>query len=122
MIKRVALLVGSLAAAGVLALGLAAAGYGPVTTLEDSGVAGDQALFDDAAGAVTDAVVQVETETVYVKPAPEPRVIHVTRKVSAKKAAAANTSARAKRSGDDDDDDEHEEREHEEREHEGEDD
>jgi len=120
MIKRIALLVGSIAAAGVLAFGLAAAGLGPVTSLGDSGVAGDQALVDVPGGPVADTAVEVQAETVYVKPAPEPKVIRVTRTVPAKRASAAMTSARASRSGGGDDNEG--EREHEGRAQEGADD
>lgn len=120
MIKRIALAIGSIAAAGVLALGLAAAGFGPVATNADSADA--LALAD--AGVVADALtadpgVRVQTETVYIRPAATPKVIHVTKKVPAKAASQKAAKAANKRSwDDDDDDDEREERQHEEREHE----
>lgn len=118
MIKRIALLVGSIAAAGVLALGLAAAGFGPATTNADQADPGAFAATDAAtADTATEPMVQVQTETVYVRPPVEPKVIHVTKKVSAAKTQGSNTKT-TKRASHEDDDDEYEN----EHEHEGEDD
>jgi hypothetical protein len=72
MLNRLALAVGGLAAAGVLALALGAGGFtfGPPATIA-------------AADAVAPAAVapapqtQTVTDNVYVMPTPEPRVIHV---------------------------------------------
>lgn len=117
MIKRIALLVGSVAAAGVLAIGLAAAGFGPVATNADQADAQAFAEMDAATAdtAATEPLVQVQTETVYVRPPVAPKVIHVTKKVPAAKAAAVSTKT-TKRASHDDDEHEHE------NEHEGEDD
>ena len=93
MIKRIALFVGSIAAAGVLALGLAASGFGPTSTLADTTAANDQALSAAAADQLpTQPVVQVQTETVYVKPAPAPQIVHVTRKLPAAKPKVVTTT------------------------------
>jgi hypothetical protein len=128
MIKRIAIAIGSIAAAGVLALGLAAAGFGPATTNADQVDA--QALADT--GVVTDTLiadpaVTVQTETVYIRPAATPKVIHVTKKVPAKassqKAGKDGGKASSKRSWDEDEDehdDDDDERDHDEdEEHEG---
>ena len=85
MIKRISLLLASIATAGVLALGLAAAGFGPAQL-----VAADQTQPDPAAAAAADQVVAdpsptVQTETVYVRAAPAPKVIHVTKHIPAHK-------------------------------------
>ena len=95
MIKRIALFVGSLTAAGVLALGLAAAGFGPLATTAGSGATADQALAADQVPA--EPVVQVQTETVYVKPAPAPKIIHVTKKLPAPKPKVVTTTKHATR-------------------------
>jgi hypothetical protein len=87
MIHRLALIIGSVAAAGILALGFAATGFGPNAAPANA----DQsttASVADAAGPATDLpaakpVTRVQTTTVYVKPAPKPKVIHVTRSASA---------------------------------------
>jgi len=93
MIKRIALTIGSIAAAGVLALGLAAAGFGP-----DASVEADQAASAVGTGTadvlMAEPVAQVQTETIYVRPAPAPEVIHVTKRVASttRKAAPAQRS------------------------------
>jgi hypothetical protein len=93
MIKRIALTIGSIAAAGVLALGLAAAGFGPTASVE-----ADQAASavdtGTADGLIAEPVAQVQTETIYIRPAPAPEVIHVTKRVpsTTRKSAAAQRS------------------------------
>ena len=119
MIKRIALLVGSIAAAGVLALGLAAAGFGPATTNADQSDPGAFAATDaTTADTAAEPVVQVQTETVYVRPPVAPKVIHVTKKVSAAKTQSSSTKTTKRVYHEDDEDDENEH----ENEHEGEDD
>jgi hypothetical protein len=80
MISRIGLALAGLAATLVLAAGIAAAGIGQLP------VAGtDAANAGTQAGAATgDSVVPGErsvTETVYVRPAAKPRIVHVTRRV-----------------------------------------
>jgi hypothetical protein len=88
MIHRLALIIGSVAAAAVLALGFAATGFGPsaAPANADQPTAGTAA--DTALGAATDVspakpITRVETTTVYVKPAPKAKVIHVTKRAPA---------------------------------------
>ncbi len=81
MIHRLAIIIGGIAAAVVLGIGLAATGLTP----PDAPVDAQQPL---AAAASTDApsaapVTRVETTTVYVRPAPKPKVIHVTKRAPA---------------------------------------
>ena len=123
MIKRIAIAVGGAAAAGVLALGLAAAGFGPATTDAGASDAGAQSDVAAAAADLTaDPAVQVQTETVYIRPAAAPAVIHVTKKVPAKAASQKAGKDVGRRSRDRDEDHEERDRDHEEHEHEGEDD
>ena len=72
MVHKLALAVGGLAAAGVLALALGAAGFTPRTS---EAKAADSVVAADAGVAQKKTV----TDTVYVKPTPQPRVIHVTK-------------------------------------------
>lgn len=81
MIHRLAIILGTIAAAVVLGLGLAATGLTPAAAPVDA-----QQL--QAAVASTDAppaapITRVETKTVYVRPAPKPKVIHVTKRAPA---------------------------------------
>jgi hypothetical protein len=122
MIKRIAIAIGGAAAAGVLALSLAAAGFGPAQT--DAGPSDAVVPSDVAAaapGLIADPAVQVQTETVYIRPAAAPKVIHVTKQVPAKAASQKAGKVSARRSRDHDDED-HEERDRDHEEHEGEDD
>lgn len=123
MIARIALAIGGVAAAGVLALGLAAAGFGPAATNAEQSTAGAPAAVVAAPDLLADPAVQVQTETVYIRPAAAPKVIHVTKRVPAKATSQGARKDGGRRTRDHDDDD-HEERDrdHEEREHEGEDD
>ena len=77
MVKRIALAIGSIAAAGVLALGIAAAGFGPAASV-DAGQS-DTTIVGAAAADSLVAEPVVQTETVYVRPAAAPKVIHVTK-------------------------------------------
>ncbi len=85
MIQRIALLIASLAAAGVLAVALAAAGFAPVPrqTAEPL-VAEAIALSTPDPTPAPTASPRVQIDTVYVKPAPPPKVVHVVKKVKAK--------------------------------------
>jgi len=83
MIHRLAILIGSVAAAGILALGFAATGFGPAAAPADA-----EQPTPGAAAAIPDAatikpITRVETTTVYVKPAAKPKVIHVTKRTPA---------------------------------------
>jgi hypothetical protein len=98
MIKRIALVIGGIAAAGVLALGLAAAGFGPVAT--DADQVGTQPLAA-ADPQTADPAVRSQTETVYVRPPAAPRVIHITKKAPAVKAATTRHATSATRHRDD---------------------
>jgi hypothetical protein len=70
MLQRVAIIIGSLAAAGVLAVGLVAAGFGPA---QPAAAEPGTGLADVAADP------SLEPETVYVIPGPRPRRLVVTR-------------------------------------------
>jgi len=116
MIHRLALIVGSVAAAAIMALGYLATGLGPRAATVDAQQPSAAATGDIAAAAVSASVDQaparpvtrVETTTVYVKPAPKPKVIHVTRQAPAAtnrrptKTVKVHTVHRAGASGGDD--------------------
>jgi hypothetical protein len=84
MIHRLAISIGTIAAAAVLALGFAASGLGPSAAPADAG----QGPFADprtvaeplTEDATAKPITRYETTTVYVKPPPKPRVIRVTRR------------------------------------------
>src|SRR5512147_1406515 len=84
MIHRLAIAIGGIAAAAVLALGFAASGFGPSVAPVDAAqpaFAADQSTVQAAVvpEATPKPVTRVETKTIYVRPAPKPKVIHVTR-------------------------------------------
>jgi hypothetical protein len=84
MIHRLALLIGSIAAAAILAFGFAATGFGPRAEPVDAeqptpAAAGDAPTEQAAVKPVT----RVETTTVYVRPVRKPKVIHVTKRATA---------------------------------------
>jgi len=91
MIHRLALIVGSVAAAAIMALGFLATGLGPRGAIVDAQQPSTAATTDTAtaangglvAQAALDPVTRVETTTVYVRPAAKPKVIHVTRQAPA---------------------------------------
>ena len=94
MIQRIALLIASLAAAGVLAVALAAAGFAPVPRQTAAPVVAEAiALSTPDPTPAPSASPQVQIDTVYVKPAPPPKVIHVVKKVKATPAPVAATRA-----------------------------
>jgi hypothetical protein len=102
MRQRLALTISSLAAAGVLAVGLSAAGFGPVDRAESSDDQGTETI-----AAATQAT---EPEVVYIKPAPEPTTVVVTRR---SKGSDDGTRTRASsRTRATEREDEHEEAEH----------
>jgi hypothetical protein len=70
MIHKLALAVGGLAAASILAVALGAAGFTP-------GAAASKTLSSPAPAPT--AETKTVTDTVYVAPTPAPRVIHVTK-------------------------------------------
>jgi hypothetical protein len=73
MLHKVALAVGGLAAAGVLALALGAAGFTP-------GAAASKLADAVTLPAVAqDPQTKTVTDTVYVEPTPQPKIIHVTK-------------------------------------------
>ena len=127
MRQRLAIAVSSLVAAGVLAVGLTAAGFGPGSRTDF-----DPAAQVVAAEAVAETPVEtIEPEVVYVKPAPKPKTVVVKKRVTASSSAAGTRAGAASPKSNRvsatrvrDDEREHErEREHEhEREHEYEDD
>lgn len=79
MIRKLAIAVGGFAAAGVVAVALGAAGFGPGTAAKAA---------DYAAVQATDAPapkVETVTDTVYIKPTPKARVIHIKKPAVASK-------------------------------------
>lgn len=93
MIHRLALIIGSLAAAAVLAIGVAAAGPAPAGSPADTQLSlGAPTAVEGAATdtAAVEPITRVETTTIYVRPARKPKVIHVTRR------APAPTTSRVK--------------------------
>jgi hypothetical protein len=84
MIHRLAISIGTIAAAAVLALGFAASGLGPSAAPVDAGQAAladpetvAEPLIEDA---TAKPITRVETTTIYVKPPPKPKVIRVTKR------------------------------------------
>ena len=109
MRQRVAIAITSLVAAAVLAVGLSAAGFGPVP-----GAAQDE-VADLAATGATVTVAEpgdpAEPEIIYVEPAPQPKTVVVKKRVqqrASNSGSAGSREVRATRSDHDDDDDEHE--------------
>jgi hypothetical protein len=75
MLQRIIILVASAAAAAVLAVGLALAGFGPAAPAADTGVS-EPAV--EPAAATLDAAAPLEAvqvDTVYLAPAPTPGVV-----------------------------------------------
>ncbi len=87
MIHRLAVILGSVAAAAILAIGFAATGLGPTAApanaeqLDLASVTDPAVLAAPATPAASiKPITRVETTTVYVRPAPKPKVIHVTKR------------------------------------------
>ncbi len=121
MIHRLAISVGTIAAAAVLAIGFAASGLGPAAAPADAGqvpLAEPQAMADPVTEDPTaKPITRVETTTIYVKPPPKRKVIRVTRRdpaPAAKRHAVKPTRANRERQArhrDREDDDDREDRE-----------
>ena len=90
MIQRFAIALAGLTAATVLAVGLAAAGFGP----RPDGTAVD-ALSIEATPGQADATPRTERKTVYVRPARKPKKVVVT--VPATRAVSARSSQPTRR-------------------------
>lgn len=108
MRQRLAITIGGLAAAGVLAVGLGAAGFAPAAR-PDPGP-------DQAEAVVEAADPTIEPEVVYVKPAPPPKTVIVTERTRAAGSRSGNRQATRVRVAEHEDDDRrerHHEREHE---------
>ncbi len=82
MIHRFAIILGGIAAAMVLGLGLAATGLTPAAAPVDAEQPQAAAVTATDAPSVK-PITRVETTTVYVRPAPKPKVIHVTKRAPA---------------------------------------
>lgn len=108
--KRIAILIGGLAAAAVLSVGLVAAGFGPIAREESQTV--------EAASTTTEAIDTAleapEAEIVYVKPSRERRTIVVERQAQDRSSGLATPGSRVRTvraRADRDDDRAHEDRE-----------
>jgi hypothetical protein len=94
MTKRIAIVVGSIAAAAVLTVGLVVAGFGPVSR---GGPETAEAAAQPAHGPVLAGTEPREPEVVYVKPARKRRTIVVERPaVTAVRPEAGRASARVR--------------------------
>jgi hypothetical protein len=111
MIHRLALLVGGLAAAAVLAYGLLRGDEAALSANVDESP--PVATADD-----TTATPEAIVDTVYIAAPRKPKVIHVTRRAKSTPRPAARSTRRDSPRRASDGDDEHEDREHEDREHE----
>jgi hypothetical protein len=112
MIHRLAIVIGSIAAAAILALGFVATGFGPAAPPADA----EQSTAGLAAGAIADAappkpITRVETTTVYVRPPAKPKVIHVTKHTPAATPRHTKVVHQAKRTTRERDDEHEHERE-----------
>ncbi len=97
MVHKMALIVGGMAVAAVLAVALAAAGFAPTTP--------NARASDPTADPTAAATTKTVTDTVYVAPVPAPKVIHVTKPAAAnpnRKALPPIVIHRTKHSGEDD--------------------
>jgi len=90
MIHRLALIIGGVAAAAILALGFSATGFGPsaAPVNAEQPTAGAAVVAAPLAAVPTDPpapkrITKIETTTVYVRPAAKPKVIHVTKRAPA---------------------------------------
>jgi hypothetical protein len=103
MRQRLAFAISILAAAGVLAVGLTAAGFAPQPR-SDGGTVAEAA--DVEMPATEGTAARTDPEIVYIKPAPEPKTVVVKKRVQAPASSSRSTSTRAVRttraSGDDD--------------------
>jgi hypothetical protein len=106
MRQRLAIAVSSLVAAGVLAVGLSAAGFGPGAQ-PAAGEEPDVATVQETAPAVAEAA---EPEVVYVEPAPKAKTVVKVKRVQATGSGTAERRTAPVRSVERED--EHEEAEH----------
>ncbi len=106
MIHRLAISIGTIAAAVVLAIGFAASGFGPAAAPAEAGLSslselavvdGQPTITAKDTGPTPTPVTKVRTTTVYVKPAPKRKVIHVTRHDPAAAAARPKVKVVSKR-------------------------
>jgi hypothetical protein len=95
MRKAVVLAVSLLAAASVLTVGLAAAGFAPPPRASS---AGNLDVISDEGANVAQAKATLEPEVVYVKPAPKPKTVVVKRQVRRATTARSSRSTSASRS------------------------
>lgn len=103
MLHKIALVIGSLSAAAVLAIGLAAVGLGPGAADALNGPGAAAAAQPDVTAATAESKTVVDT--VYVRPAAKPKVIHVTKVDRPSPTAAPRHKATTtKRSGGEGDD------------------
>jgi hypothetical protein len=93
MVKRIAIVVGGMAAAAVLTVGLVVAGLGPV---RPSGSESVVASTEDADAPVQAAAALREPEVVYVKPARKRRTIVVERPTARVSTNAGTASSRVR--------------------------
>jgi hypothetical protein len=118
MIHRVALLIGGIAAAGILAFSLLR-GDRPALSAAESPDVATTSVPDQTAHAAREIV-----DTVYIAAPRKPKVVRVTRRApAAHRPASRATQPTTRRHAREDEDErgEHEDREHEDREHEGDD-
>jgi hypothetical protein len=123
VVSRIALIVGGVAAATVLAVGVVATAFGPPDTVAAEGASATADEMLTAEGPLATPITRVQTETVYVRPAPTPKTIRVTRHVQARSGEHQVRTVVVRRTtsgsgGHERDDDRDEERgEHEDRDH-----
>jgi hypothetical protein len=106
MRQRLAIAVSSLVAAGVLAVGLSAAGFGPMTRP----AAGEDLDVANVPGSAPAAAEAAEPEVVYVEPAPKAKTVVKVKRVQATNAGATKRRTAPVRAVERED--EHEEAEH----------
>jgi len=92
MMKRIAILIGSVAAVGVLTVGLVAAGFGPVATSAPE-IAEAASTATEGAKATPEAK---KAKVVYVKPAPKQRTIVVERPTQNVASAPSTSGSRVR--------------------------
>jgi hypothetical protein len=107
VIQKISLMLASITAAAVLAVAVAAAGFAPTPTAAPApAVAGSAA--GPAADATPAATPATQVDTVYVKPAPTPKVIRVVKTAPSRPpiviSRAAPVSNEGERSGAGEDD------------------
>jgi hypothetical protein len=108
MLRQLALFLGCLAAAGVIAMALSLNGLGPSPAAADPSL--DAVAVEPAAGAAAPdapaASPQVQVDTVYVQPAASPKVVRVVRHAPSATPPPVQREVVVTRSGHEDDHDE----------------